>query len=195
MTQDGSTPQAKAFHRINYKIISIIFILLMGGGFAQSAFAQNLGKGTVTNLPLPRFVSLKSKPVNLRVGPGKEYPVAWKFVKSGLPLEVIQEFEHWRRVRDSEGAEGWIFHSLLSSERKAVIAPWDVKKADKLVPAFKDKDTNAARAANIEAGAVVKVNSCKDNWCNIDAQSSDLSINAYVQQDFLWGVYPNETVE
>ncbi|MEZ5840142.1 MAG: SH3 domain-containing protein, partial [Hyphomicrobiales bacterium] len=67
-----------------------------------------------SGLPVPRFVSLKSNRVNVRVGPGRGYEVSWVFTRGGLPVEVIQEFENWRRVRDSEGAEGWVFHSLVS---------------------------------------------------------------------------------
>ena len=77
-----------------------------------------------SGLPLPRFVSLKSGRVNSRIGPGVNYPVDWLYLKPGLPMEIIQEFDNWRRVRDSDGSEGWINQSLLSGKRTGIAAPW-----------------------------------------------------------------------
>ena len=89
------------------------------------AAAQQRGK---SGLPLPRFVSLKSDPVNLRTGPGRKYPRTWVYRRAGLPVEIIQEHENWRRVRDAEGASGWIPRALLSSRRTVLVLPWEVKK-------------------------------------------------------------------
>ena len=77
-----------------------------------------------SGLPVPRFVSLKAPRVNVRVGPGEDYGIAWVFVKPGLPIEVIQEFDNWRRIRDSDGQVGGVFQSLLSGKRTAVVALW-----------------------------------------------------------------------
>ena len=77
-----------------------------------------------TGLPLPRFVSLKASRVNVRIGPSNEHAVKWIFVRAGLPVEIVQEFENWRRIRDSSGAEGWVYHGLLSGRRTALVAPW-----------------------------------------------------------------------
>ena len=85
--------------------------------------AQDKTRGT--GLPLPRFVSLKSNDVNVRRGPGQEYDVAYTYVREGLPVEITQEFDNWRKIRDSEGAEGWVFHSLLAGKRTALVAPWE----------------------------------------------------------------------
>ena len=81
-----------------------------------------------TGLPVPRFVSLKSDRVNLRQGPGTEYPTAWVFRRAGLPVEVIKEFESWRQVRDAEGTTGWVLGTMLSGRRTAVILPWEVQR-------------------------------------------------------------------
>ena len=75
---------------------------------------------TASGLPVPRYVSLKSDHVNVRAGPTKDNDVAWVYTRSGLPVEITAEFENWRRVRDSEGAEGWVYHSLLSGRRTAI---------------------------------------------------------------------------
>ena len=77
-----------------------------------------------SGLQVPRFVSLKAGRVNVRVGPGEDYKIAWVFTRTGLPIEVIQEYDTWRRIRDSDGAVGWVFNSLLSGKRTAVVTPW-----------------------------------------------------------------------
>ena len=78
--------------------------------------------GTASGLPVPRFVSLKSDKVNVRAGPTKDHDVAWVYSRAALPVEVTAEFENWRRIRDWEGAEGWVYHSLLSGRRTALVA-------------------------------------------------------------------------
>ncbi len=88
---------------------------------APAAAQQRIGPET--QLPLPRFVSLNSEPVNVRVGPGADYPIAWIFVRSRWPVEIVEEVDNWRKVRDSNGDEGWVFYSLLSGERTAVVVP------------------------------------------------------------------------
>ena len=102
-------------------VIAILFVI-------SWSVAPALSQGTTTGasgLPVPRFVSLKSDRVNVRVGPSRERAVAWTFVQSGLPVEIIQEFENWRRIRDWEGKVGWVFHSLLSGRRTALVTPWE----------------------------------------------------------------------
>ena len=85
------------------------------------AMAQTVG--TVSKLPLPRYVSLKSDRVNLREGPSKEHRTTWIFERAGLPVEITAEFETWRKIRDSDGTEGWVLHSLLSGRRTALVSP------------------------------------------------------------------------
>src|SRR6478736_890131 len=80
--------------------------------------------GSASGLPIPRFVSLKTDRVNLREGPSKDHRTMWVFQRAGLPVEITAEFETWRRIRDSEGAEGWVLHSLLSGRRTGLVAPW-----------------------------------------------------------------------
>lgn len=160
---------------------------------AVSADAQS--KGAKTGLPLPRFVSLKSKSVNLRVGPGRQYNVAWLYVKPGLPLEVVQEFDQWRRVRDAEGTEGWIFHSLLSGNRTAIVAPWekapDQDKNSKMIDGHATPDNKAAVTMRLQPGVLVSVEKCQRGWCLVNAENT----GSFVRQQQLWGVYPNETVK
>src|SRR5947209_2486351 len=104
----------------------------------QASLAQNLAAvpaapgqiGSATGLPIPRYVSLKSDRVNLREGPSKDHRTSWVFQRAGLPVEITAEFEIWRKIRDSEGAEGWVLHSLLSGRRTALVLP--SRKADSI---------------------------------------------------------------
>src|ERR1700704_2369957 len=120
-----------------------------GSGFSAKDTAQ-----TTSGLPVPRYVSLKSDHVNVRAGPTKDNDVAWVYTRSGLPVEITAEFENWRRVRDSEGAEGWVYHSLLSGRRTAVIT---MKSKDDLAPLHDSADSTSALAARLQAGVVVQV--------------------------------------
>jgi SH3-like domain-containing protein len=108
-------------------------------------------------LPVPRYVSLKSDHVNVRAGPTKDNDVAWVYTRSGLPVEITAEFENWRRVRDSEGAEGWVYHSLLSGRRTAVIT---MKTKDELAPLYESADETSSIAARLQAGVVAQVKRC-----------------------------------
>src|SRR4051794_11981856 len=101
---------------------SLAFVVSGGVG----AFAQQTGVSS--GLPIPRYVSLKSDRVNLREGPSKDHRTAWVFERAGLPVEITAEFEQWRKIRDSEGTEGWVLQQLLSGRRTAIVAPW--KKDD-----------------------------------------------------------------
>src|SRR6186713_3068102 len=85
--------------------------------------AEPVAAGTASGLPVPRFVSLKSDKVNVRSGPTKDHDVAWVYSRAALPVEVTAEFENWRRIRDWEGAEGWVYHSMLSGRRTALVSP------------------------------------------------------------------------
>ena len=115
------TKRRTAFKALSLTTFAAIFGL-------TATFAQAQATKGPTGLPLPRFVSLKSRKVNLRVGPGQDYATSWLYLKPGLPVEIIQEYDNWRRIRDADGTEGWVFHSLLSGERSAIAAPWMLNK-------------------------------------------------------------------
>jgi SH3-like domain-containing protein len=154
---------------------------------ASSAMAAADG-GSDAKLPVPRFVSLKSDRVNVRSGPTKDHDVAWVFTRSGLPVEITAEFETWRRIRDWEGAEGWVYHSLLSGRRAVVVVPKD--KTD-LVPLHETADPQSAVTAQLQAGVVGAVKRCNGAWCRIAGSGFD----GWIEQERVWGVYPNEKVE
>src|ERR1700754_3534280 len=119
---------------------------------------------TTSGLPVPRYVSLKSDHVNVRGGPTKDNDVAWVYTRSGLPVEITAEFENWRRVRDSEGAEGWVYHSLLSGRRTAVVT---MKSKDDLASIYYSPAATSTVVARLQAGVVAQVKHCADSWCRV----------------------------
>lgn len=151
---------------------------------------QKTGK---SGLPLPRYVSLKSDIVNLRSGPGVQYPTTWVYRRAGLPLEIFDESQNWRHVRDSEGTEGWIFSSLLSGRRTALVLPWERKKANEGATAviYNDNSSRARKVAIVEAGVIADVHWCDGRWCEVTIDK----FSGYIDQKTLWGVYPDEKVK
>lgn len=160
-------------------------VLLLAAGAGPSV-AQ--GFGTATGLPVPRYVSLKSDRVNLREGPSKDHRTRWIFQQAGLPVEITAEFETWRRIRDSEGSEGWVLHSLLSGRRTALVAPW---KKNEEVNLYRRPAENSEIAARLQTGVIGNVRKCDGKWCRMFGQGFD----GFIQQNVLWGVYPDEKVD
>ena len=144
----------------------------------------------VSGLPIPRFVSLKTNQVNVRAGPTKDHGVAWVFNRAGLPVEITAEFETWRRIRDWEGAEGWVYHSLLSGRRTATVAPSE-KNKDELLPLLERPEADAAVVAKLQVGVQGSIKRCNGTWCRITGHGFD----GWIQQVRLWGVYPDEKVD
>ena len=141
--------------------------------------------GAVSGLPIPRFVSLKPDRVNVRVGPNKDQEVRWVYTRAGMPVEITAEFENWRRIRDWEGAEGWVYHSLLSGKRSAVVVP---TLKDELVPLYESPDIEATVAAQLQSGVLTQVKTCTGKWCQVSGKS----FSGWIVQERLWGAYPNE---
>lgn len=144
--------------------------------------------GPVSGLPIPRFVSLKSDHVNVRRGPARDHELAWIFQRAGLPVEITAEWENWRRIRYADGAEGWVYHSLLSGRRTVLVAPWSKEEA---LPLRVKQDKDAGLVARLQPGVLANVTRCKDSWCRIWGDGFD----GWIEQDVLWGVYPGEEVE
>lgn len=140
-----------------------------------------------SGLPIPRFVSLKADRVNVRRGPSTTHQVIWVFARKGLPVEIIAEFEHWRRVRDSDGEEGWVYHSLLAGRRTALAAPW--LKSGRLTM-LDAASANADPVAAVEAGVLGLIEECTGLWCRFTTNG----YSGWVRQELLWGVYPGERI-
>lgn len=151
---------------------------------------ERIGK---SGLPLPRFVSLKSNPVNLRTGPGRQFPKAWIFRRAGLPVEIYEEYGDWRRIRDSEGATGWILKPLLSGRRTALVLPWNKTNSGQRTYAslLSRARRNASPVAKLEAGSLVSLRSCDGQWCSVAVSS----YRGFMEQKQLWGVYKDERLD
>lgn len=147
---------------------------------AQSVAMQK-GRGPVTNLPLPRFVSLKGSEGNARRGPSLSHRIDWVFTRSGMPLKITAEFGHWRRVEDRDGAGGWVHYSLLSGVRTVIVE-------DDMTELHSRPDPRASVVARAEAGAIAKLEDCTRDWCEITADEAD----GWVEKTTIWGVLPEE---
>lgn len=190
-------PALNPIHSLFASALLLGFLILTVTTGVQAA-EPSQKRGRETDLPIPRFVSLKAVAVNFRVGPGRKYAISWQYKKRGLPVEVIQEFDRWRRVRDSEGTTGWVLHSLLSSRRTALVAPWDRSSDDKgnVVEAAIHEgkhraNTESITSAKLQAGLLVVIQECEAGWCRIEAAQT----SAWMQQEKLWGTYPGEQVD
>ncbi|HMJ41331.1 MAG TPA: SH3 domain-containing protein [Pseudolabrys sp.] len=161
-------------------------MLVALGGTALAA--NDVPTGSASGLPVPRFVSLKSDRVNVRSGPNKDQDVRWVYTRAGMPVEVTAEFENWRRIRDWEGAEGWVYHSLLSGRRSAVVVP---SLKDDMVPLYASADGESAVVARLQSGVLGQLKSCNSTWCEFNGKN----FSGWIRQERLWGAYPNEKLD
>ena len=176
------------FRRLVSLAAGAAFALVLAAPVAAQGVAQGATVGPVSGLPVPRYVSLKTDRVNLREGPSKEHRTRWVYQRAGLPMEVTAEFETWRRIRDAEGAEGWVLHSLLSGRRTSLAAPW-MKTG--VLSLHENPDERSGVVAQLQPGVLGNVKTCSGRWCRIAGQGFD----GWMEQDKLWGVYPQERVD
>lgn len=141
-------------------------------------------KGAVTNLPIPRFVSLKGNEGNARRGPSLTHRIDWVFTTPGMPLRVTAEHENWRRVEDAEGLGGWVHYALLSGVRSAIIS------AD-LADFRMQPDPASAVRFQAERGVIGRLLACTPDWCRMNVQGE----RGWVEKSALWGVIPGEILE
>ena len=139
-------------------------------------------KGPVTNLQLPRFVSLKSNDVNLRVGPSVNYPIELKYTQNNLPVEIIDEFDVWRKIKDSENNIGWLHKSLIKGERFVL-----TKNKNNYVKSIYNRP-NGNQIGMVEKNNILNLESCLQNWCLVSHQK----IRGWLSKEFIWGVYETE---
>ena len=156
--------------------------------FVAAKAAGETAAGSSSGLPIPRFVSLKPDKVNVRGGPTRNHDITWQYTRAGLPVEITAESDNWRRIRDWEGSEGWVYHSMLSGRRTAVVA---AKDKDELVPLYAKADPATAVVARLQSGVLGAVKQCTGTWCRIVGAGFD----GWIAQERVWGVYPNEKVE
>jgi SH3-like domain-containing protein len=140
--------------------------------------------GSVTGLPVPRFVSLAADKVNARVGPGTNYPISWVYTRRNLPVEVIAEYELFRKIRDQEGTESWVHKNLLSGRRYVLITGGTRMLRER-------PEDGAPVALMAEGGVQGRLLKCKGTWCQLEVQGN----KGYAPRSYLWGVYADETIE
>lgn len=137
-----------------------------------------------SGLPVPRFVTLKSDEINVRTGPGMRYPILWQYRREGLPVEIIDEFENWRRIRDFEGAEGWVNQVLLSGRRSVII------DADTPVIVRRRPRADSPPVVRLAPSHIAGLESCEAEWCAISSEGFE----GWTQRKFLWGIYETEQI-
>lgn len=180
------------WHLVSIGVATALGLILLAGpegNAAEESVKQAAVDARKAALPVPRFVSLKSDKVNVRKGPSTDQSIVWVFSRAGLPVEVIAESDNWRRVRDSEGADGWVFHSLLSARRTVLVTPWS--KGEERVPLYGSKSTSSRAVADLQSGVLGSVLECDGEWCQVSVDD----YSGYVLQDRLWGVYRGEEVK
>jgi len=167
-----------------FKIIPILIIALLFVAVLNSpVFAQTT---KTTGLPLPRFVSLRSDEVNMRTGPGVQYPVEWVYKRQFLPVEIIAEFSTWRKIRDWQGTQGWIHQSMLGGRRTLIVTGAERSLRQ-------SAQTASSPIAKLEPGVVGRLVKCPETmgWCRVEVGGFD----GWLRRVDFWGVYRNETIE
>jgi SH3-like domain-containing protein len=143
-------------------------------------------KGSVTGLPIPRYVSLRADAVNLRSGPGDRYPIDWMYKRVGMPVEILREFDVWRLVETPDGEKGWMHEATLVGRRDFIIheRPETLRTAP---------DDNSRPIAVLELGVIGHIRSCGAGaaWCRVDIKG----YSGWLQRNALWGLLPNEAIK
>ena len=167
--------------RSAYLVIKIIVFILI---FFISNLSYSNNIGIETGFEIPRFVSIKSNEANIRVGPSKNYPIKLKYVVSDLPIEVIEEYQEWRKVKDFKNNIGWMHKKLLSGNRTGLILSYDNKKVEVL----NTIDGNVI--GKIGDRNIVGLKKCKIDWCFIEIKN----FRGWINKENIWGVKKNEII-
>lgn len=160
---------------VRHALAATLGVVLAGAGFAESK------RGPVTNLPLPRFVSMKTSEGNVRRGPSLTHRIDWVFKRRDMPLQITAEHGHWRRVEDRDGAGGWVHYALLSGSRTVLVE-------QDMTQVHARPDVQSPVTAAFELGVVARLGDCGPDWCKISAGG----YRGWVKKTSLWGVYPDE---
>jgi SH3-like domain-containing protein len=155
-----------------------MFGIVVSMAVGAAAYAQPAGSG----LPLPRFASLAAEPINVRTGPGRQYPIRWVYSRPGLPVKIVAEFDTWRQIVDHEGDEGWVHVSLLSG-RQMVMIQGETTALRRL------PDPGSRIVLHAEPGVIGHLVGCEQDWCQVEIAES----LAWSERSALWGVLPDES--
>lgn len=150
-------------------------------GISQAA--EDLSKNS--GLEIPRFVTLRSDEVNVRTGPGTRYPIQWVYRRAGMPVEVVEEYDLWRKIRDVEGTTGWVHKSLLDGRRNVMVKAKEPQLV-RVDPASEAKPI--LKAASMVVGRLIE---CTPDWCRMQVSGR----KGWIEKQYLWGVYPQEVFD
>ncbi|MCK5285282.1 MAG: SH3 domain-containing protein [Alphaproteobacteria bacterium] len=165
--------------------ILLLFLIICAFGVSHSLHVWAAEHDDVfrsTPYPLPRFLSINVDKVYVRTGPGKGFPVKWVFKKKGIPVEVILEYDVWRKIKDHDGDIGWIHKALLSGKRMGII------HSDSLVSMYRKPKSDSRIIAYAEPESLGRVESCKELWCKFISSG----YKGWVKKNLIWGVYEDE---
>ncbi len=151
-------------------------------GLCAAAAHASFQDPLAPKLPVPRFATLGSDKVNVRTGPGLRYPITVVLKKEGLPVEIVKQFNGWRKIRDKEGDEGWVYRDLLSGKRAVIITGGEHVMRD-------DPETDSRPVVKLEAGVIAELDRCTEAWCRI----SIAGYGGWIERQNVWGVLPKET--
>jgi SH3-like domain-containing protein len=159
--------------------LTALFLFITSAAQAAPTNINNSG------LPIPRFVSLKAGEVNVRTGPGTRYPIQWVYKRDSMPVEIVEEFEHWRKIRDVEGTTGWVHKTMLEGKRNVVIK-------GKTAQVLRADPKAAARPLfKAEPSVIAPVVECEKDWCRIQVSGR----KGWIEKKYLFGVYPGEVMD
>lgn len=167
--------------RVHWNLIALF------GAFCVSYAAFAAPEASIlnpSNLPIPRYVSLKYDEVNVRVGPGKRYPIRFVYHRAHLPVQVVEEFAHWRKIKDFEGATGWVHKGAIDGHRTIII----MDKAQNLYAKPEVTSQPIMRAA---ATVIGNLKLCSPDWCKVTIQNRD----AWIRKADIWGVSREEVFQ
>lgn len=156
-------------------VLSLLFLF-----YAAPVWAANN-----SGLPIPRWVALKPAEVNMRTGPGTRYPIQFVYRREGMPVEIVEEFDLWRKIRDMDGATGWVHKTMLDGRRNAVIR----SKDDRILRA--GPEAKARPLLKVEPTVIVRLIECEKTWCRIQVSGR----KGWIEKKYLYGVYPEETFD
>lgn len=159
--------------------LAVIIGVTFAAGFATAQSVQKTGP--VTNLPMPRYVSLKAHEGNVRRGPSLTHRIDWVFKRRNMPLQITGEHGHWRRVMDRDGAGGWVHYALLSGVRTVIVEK-------DMLTLHNRPDAGAPTVAALELGVVARLGDCDPDWCQVSAGG----YRGWARKENLWGVAPDE---
>ncbi|MBT3237212.1 MAG: hypothetical protein HOK06_05465 [Rhodospirillaceae bacterium] len=166
------------FRNLSLGLLAGILVVMV----AQPLLAAAEGSG----LPLPRYVSLRADQVNMRTGPGVQYPVDWVYQRSGLPVEIIAEYRTWRKIRDWQSTQGWVHQSMLAGKRMVIVT-------GKKRTLRRDPDAKSPTIAYMESGAIAELAECPTGggWCRLEAGNT----SGWLRKVEFWGAYKDEVLK